>query len=110
MNGNTNLNSQNDNESKANIDSSPKRRQSLESSHSSISGNSLLSSNENKSLTNSGFNGNNLSSGFVNGNDNGKRTQTNYNRKMPARALVVQQRIPNAYDKKALRLEVSGKL
>ena len=107
VNGNANLNCHNDNESKTNIDSSPKRRQSLDSSHSSISGNSLMSSSENKSLTGSGFNGNNSSSSFVNGIDNnGKRTQTNYNRKLPARALVVQQRIPNAYDKKALRLEV----
>lgn len=30
----------------------------------------------------------------------------NLNRKLPAKAVVVQQRIPNAYDKKALKLEV----
>lgn len=31
----------------------------------------------------------------------------NLNRKLPAKAIVIQQRIPNAYDKKALKLEVS---
>ncbi|KAH7639620.1 crk proto-oncogene, adaptor protein [Dermatophagoides farinae] len=37
--------------------------------------------------------------------NNNKKSTTNMNRKLPAKAIVIQQRIPNAYDKKALKLE-----
>lgn len=39
-------------------------------------------------------------------NCNSKKIASNLNRKLPAKAIVIQQRIPNAYDKKALKLEV----
>ncbi|UXI18485.1 hypothetical protein NH340_JMT04428 [Sarcoptes scabiei] len=38
-------------------------------------------------------------------NCNSKKIASNLNRKLPAKAIVIQQRIPNAYDKKALKLE-----
>ncbi|XP_027200007.1 crk proto-oncogene, adaptor protein [Dermatophagoides pteronyssinus] len=39
-------------------------------------------------------------------NNNTKKSTTNMNSvKLPAKAIVIQQRIPNAYDKKALKLE-----
>ena len=68
-------------------------RTSLGSSNSSASVNSQLSGVETKSQNSS--------------EPNGKKSVPNLNRKLPAKAVVVQQRIPNAYDKKALRLEVS---
>lgn len=68
-------------------------RSSLGSSNSSASVNSQLSGVETKSQNSA--------------EPNGKKTVPSLNRKLPAKAVVVQQRIPNAYDKKALRLEVS---
>lgn len=68
-------------------------RTSIGSSNSSASVNSQLSSIETKSQNSS--------------EPNGKKSVPNLNRKLPAKAIVVQQRIPNAYDKKALKLEVN---
>ena len=63
---------------------------SIGSSNSSASLNSQLSNIEPKSTS-----------------DQSKKSIPNLNRKLPAKAMVIQQRIPNAYDKKALKLEVN---
>lgn len=48
----------------------------------------------------------NRNSDTIKNESNNKKFVTNLNRKLPAKAIVIQQRIPNAYDKKALKLEV----
>lgn len=69
------------------------------STSSSASLNSQLSNHHNHDLTGS-------SSAPLKAPNGKPSLPPNINRQLPAKAIVIQQRIPNAYDKKALKLEV----
>lgn len=79
------------------VGNSDHSRNSMTSSNSSASINSQLSNNIEPKMSSINFD---ASNGI------GKKPTPNINRKLPAKAVVIQKRIPNPYDKKALTLEV----